>query len=145
MTLFRPFATIVLTVSAAALCGAAATQQTGPAERRLAIRSVEGQDLFEFYCASCHGRTGKGDGPAAVALKHPPPDLTLIARRNGNVFPKARLEAYVTNDTADRISAHGTRDMPIWGPIFMSLDPSDTMTRIRIANVVTYIESLQKK
>ena len=35
--------------------------------------------------------------------------------------------------------------MPVWGPTFLALEPSDTRVKIRIANVVTYIESIQIK
>ena len=142
---FRVLTMIVLTAMGTAVSGAASPQKTGPEERPLVIKSLYGQDLFEFYRASCHGRGGKGDGPAAIALKTRPPDLTTIARRNGRVFPRARLETFVTNESAERASAHGTREMPVWGPIFMTLDPSDPLTRIRISNVVGYIESLQGK
>jgi mono/diheme cytochrome c family protein len=36
----------------------------------------EAGDLFSMRCASCHGTAGKGDGPAAAALKPPPRDYT---------------------------------------------------------------------
>jgi hypothetical protein len=35
--------------------------------------------------------------------------------------------------------------MPVWGPIFRGLDPSDTRVNVRIANLVGYIESIQLK
>jgi mono/diheme cytochrome c family protein len=111
----------------------------------LAIHSVAGRDLFEFYCASCHGRDGKGGGPVAAALKTPPADLTMIARRAGGTFPKARVERFVTQDGEKPGSAHGTNEMPVWGPIFRGLDPSDAMVKVRISNVVSYLESIQFK
>ena len=52
------------------------------------LDSIAGRDSFEFYCASCHGTTGKGDGPIASALKVSPSDLTSLARRNRGAFPK---------------------------------------------------------
>jgi len=112
----------------------------------LTIKSLAGRDIFEFYCATCHGRDGKGHGPVAAALKRPVPDLTLRAREGGGVFPRRRVESYVTNDDgALPGAAHGTSEMPVWGPLFRGLDPSDTLVRIRIANVVGYIESIQEK
>jgi mono/diheme cytochrome c family protein len=129
--------------------GGAATgaraQTTGHQNPPLVIQSVEGGDLFEFYCASCHGRDGTGNGPLAPALKTPPPDLTLIASRHGGVFSRARVEAFVMHDGAETASAHGSEDMPVWGPVFHGLDPSDTRAAIRIANVVTFLGSIQKK
>jgi mono/diheme cytochrome c family protein len=124
---------------------AASAQTTGPQIPPLAIRSVAGRDLFEFYCATCHGRDGKGRGPAAAALKIPPPDLTRLAVRNGGTFPRQRVEAFVTNGGSVLTPPHGSSDMPVWGPVFRSLDPSDTMVKIRIANVVEYIGSIQAK
>jgi hypothetical protein len=35
--------------------------------------------------------------------------------------------------------------MPVWGPTFRSLDPSDTRVKVRIANLVAYIASIQAK
>jgi mono/diheme cytochrome c family protein len=124
---------------------AALAQTTGHQNPPLVIQSLAGRDLFDFYCATCHGRDARGNGPVAAALKAPPPDLTLLARRNGGPFPRARVEAFVTNDGGVLVPAHGTEDMPVWGPVFRGLDPSDTLVKVRIANVVAYIESLQRK
>jgi mono/diheme cytochrome c family protein len=101
--------------------------------------------LFEFYCASCHGRDEKGKGPVVPALKNPPPDLTTVAQRNGGTFPRARVESLVTGDEDRMATAHGSKEMPVWGPMFRGLDPSDTMNKIRIANIVGHIESMQAK
>lgn len=35
-----------------------------------------GKKKYEQFCVTCHGVSGKGDGPAAVALKPPPADFT---------------------------------------------------------------------
>jgi len=123
----------------------AVPQTTGPRNPPLVIRSLAGRDLFAFYCATCHGNKGTGEGPVAAALKSPPPDLTLLARRNGGTFPRQRVEAFVTNDRDVPTPAHGNSDMPVWGPIFRGLDRSDALVKVRIANVVTYIESIQVK
>jgi len=131
-----------LLVLSAILHLAAHTGQTGPANPPLIISSVSGRDLFEFYCASCHGRDGNGKGPVAPALRVPPPDLTRIAARNDGVFPKARIEALLTGDR-NIPPAHGSSDMPVWGPIFSALDSNDRMNRVRIANIVDYIASIQ--
>ena len=115
-----------------------------PVTPPLVISSLSGRDLFRFYCASCHGLTGKGDGPVASSLTKTPPDLTTIAERNGGMFPSEWLERFVAGD--DRpAAAHGSREMPVWGPIFQSLEPRDRLTPVRIANVVAYVESLQKR
>ncbi len=121
-----------------------AGQQTGRTPPPLVIPSVSGGDLFRFYCASCHGHEGKGDGPVASALNHRPADLTTIAKRNGGRFPTDRVERFVTGDREPSL-AHGSADMPVWGPIFQALDSQDRMNRIRIENVVAFIESIQSK
>ena len=130
-------------IVAASLWPLASGQRTRPQNPALIIRSMAGRDLFEFYCASCHGRDGRGAGPAASALKTPPPDLTTLAHRNGGTFPKQRVQEFVTFDGATVTLAHGSKDMPVWGPIFRGLDPSDISNRIRIVNIVEYIASLQ--
>ena len=147
MTKPRPFfAGIVL----AGVLGSAfltRAQTTGPPKAPLVIPSFAGSDLYQFYCATCHGRDGKGQGPVAAALKVAPPDLTRITRGHGGTFPRSRVEDFVTNDgdTVTLALAHGTKDMPVWGPVFRGLDPSDTLVKVRIANVVQYIESIQEK
>ena len=129
-----------------ALCDPwASGQTTGQKNPPLVISSMYGPDLFAFYCASCHGRDGKGSGPVVPALKTPPPDLTTITRRNSGTFPRARVESFVTGD-GDRLTpAHGSKEMPVWGPIFRGLDPRDTTNKVRITNIVGYIESIQSE
>lgn len=116
----------------------AAGQQQPP----LVIDSITGKDLFQFYCVPCHGRDGRGAGPVAASLKKPPADLTTIADRRGGRFPRAEVTGFVTEGPL-LIPAHGTVDMPVWGPIFRALDPSETRARVRIENLVSYLESIQ--
>jgi mono/diheme cytochrome c family protein len=120
-------------------------QDTGSKMPPLVIKSLAGSDLFGFYCASCHGRGGKGDGPVAPALKTRPTDLTRLARQSGGVFPTARVAASVGGDGTIAMSVHGSTDMPVWGPIFRALDSNDKLADVRIAAVVTYVQSLQVK
>ena len=106
--------------------------------------SMDGRDIYRFYCASCHGLEGKGDGPVASALHTRPADLTRLAIRNAGTFPSERVKTFVTNGAGNPV-AHGTRDMPVWGPTFRSLEPSDQLVAARIANVISYVESIQVK
>lgn len=110
---------------------------------RMGLSSVYGPDLFRFYCASCHGPDGRGGGPAAPALKLRVPDLTMMSSRERGVFPKTRVMAIVSGDQSPAIPSHGSREMPVWGPIFRALDPGDPLNKARIENVVAYVESLQ--
>jgi mono/diheme cytochrome c family protein len=111
----------------------------------LVLRSVAGRDLFNFYCASCHGIDGKGGGRVAPALNTRPPDLTLLTRQNGGAFPASKVEEVIRGETRAKASAHGTSDMPVWGPIFRGLDSRKEVNDERIANLVKYIESIQAK
>jgi mono/diheme cytochrome c family protein len=104
--------------------------------------ATDGQAMFKEYCAVCHGEAGRGDGPAANALKKRPADLTQLARKNNGSFPELHVIGFVTG--ADVVAAHGTRDMPIWGDLFKSLDPNTAeVARLRVNNLMEYIKALQ--
>jgi mono/diheme cytochrome c family protein len=122
----------------------AATQgsQGSPQPPQILIESLGGSDSFELYCATCHGKTGEGDGPVAPALRAKPADLSRLAQRNGGAFPADRVRAFVTG-TGRTLAAHGTTEMPIWGPLFRAFE-SDARARARIASLVEHIESLQQ-
>lgn len=74
-----------------------------------------GGEHFYSFCASCHGDDATGGGPMTEILNENPPDLTMLAARNGGVFPRARVVFRV--DGRDPIAAHGGA-MPIFGDIF---------------------------
>lgn len=139
---------VVFSAGTLALVGALslvkAQEQQTPSVPPLVISSLAGRDLFQAYCATCHGRTGKGDGPVANSLKNRPADLTAIASRNGGRFPREQVERYVKGEDLGTV-AHGSREMPVWGPIFHGLDPRDTVNRVRIANLIEFIESMQTR
>ena len=109
----------------------------------LLIHSVEGNDLYRAYCASCHGISAHGDGPAAPALKAKVPDLTLIAKRNHGVFPSSRVTRTISGEETP--SAHGSREMPIWGPVFHEVEVDQDWGNVRLQNLTQYLESVQKK
>ena len=99
--------------------------------------------MYNEYCGSCHGLDGKGSGPAAPALKAQPTDLTLLAQKNGGKFPAAHVESSIRDVTQN---AHGSKDMPVWGPILSSVSQHDAGTvTMRVHNIAGYIESLQAK
>jgi mono/diheme cytochrome c family protein len=130
--------------AALAALGSAATLAQTQSPPPLVIDSMAGRDLFQFYCATCHGPDGRGKGPVGAALKTPPADLTKIAERRGGAFPRAEIAGFVSEGPV-LIPAHGTVDMPVWGPIFRGLDSSEARARIRIDNLVSYLESIQTK
>ena len=108
----------------------------------LTLDSLTGRDSFNFYCATCHGLDGRGAGPVAASLKRQPADLTVLTRRHGGTFPRSDVISFV-NGTGRPVPAHGPSDMPVWGPILRALEGSDSRVKVRIENIVSYIESLQ--
>jgi mono/diheme cytochrome c family protein len=132
---------LVLTVGCVV---AAASKQTQPrVEEQFTplIDSVKGPDLFRSYCASCHGLDAKGTGPAARALKVEVPDLTVLTRNNRGQFPTLRVRQMIMGDQV--VAAHGSREMPIWGPIFHQIEEDQDFGNVRLSNLVKYLESMQ--
>jgi mono/diheme cytochrome c family protein len=119
-----------------------ASAQTVKREAIKPIADVSGAATFKEYCTACHGVSGKGDGPAAKALTKPPADLSQIAKRNGGKFPALSVRMTITGEAT--IAAHGSRDMPTWGPLFRSID-GDSVSALRAKNVVEYLEKMQEK
>ena len=105
---------------------------------------TSGEKVYQAYCASCHGAKGLGDGPVASSLKAPLPDLTTLAKRNQGKYPDARVAQSIQGESMSH--AHGTADMPVWGPVFRTLDSrSEGATKIRVYNLVKHVEGLQAK
>ena len=117
------------------------------------IGSIRGVDLYVSYCASCHGRDGKGAGPMVGLLKVPPADLTRIAIRNQGSFPLAKVQKIIQGTdqpgaTGNSAGGHGSREMPVWGPIFsrVTVTPSGQdadLGRVRIDNLARYLREIQ--
>jgi mono/diheme cytochrome c family protein len=109
-----------------------------------ATSPASGKQMFESYCAACHGKDGKGGGPAVAALKVPPPDLTTMNARNGGKFPELKVFGLIHGDV-EMPAAHGSKDMPVWGTVFQSMSHDNgASTQMRLANLTAYIKSLQK-
>ena len=143
MTLRRMlFAAGVLSI---AICGLAlvAAPQHDKTESPTVIE-VDGSEIFRNHCAVCHGQDGRGRGPATIALKDRVPDLTQVARSNGGVFPSSRVKAEIAG-TGEGPAAHGSREMPIWGPIFHNFEWDQDLGEVRLENVTNYLQSIQQK
>jgi mono/diheme cytochrome c family protein len=108
------------------------------------VPSMSGREIFKYYCASCHGRDGRGKGPVAAALKVRPTDLTKLAANNAGVFPADRMKTVLAMGPSNA-SSHGSLEMPIWGPIFQALDPSDLAAEARVHQLSSFVRSLQVK
>lgn len=103
-----------------------------------------GPEMYLAYCASCHGPKGLGDGPVAEHLKVAVPDLTTLAKRNQGAFPTQRVSQVIRGEVG--VKTHGLQDMPVWGPVFLSMNNSqEPVVRIRVANLAKHLESLQAK
>jgi mono/diheme cytochrome c family protein len=137
-------ATILVVASGIVLSGLGVSQQTTVEKVPIQHTSpASAQDMYVTYCAACHGKQGKGDGPAASALKVAPPDLTTLAKHNHGVFPRDRVYKTINGQAA--VSAHGSEEMPVWGKLFHSVDKDNSWTLLRLKNLTDYIESLQVK
>lgn len=123
-----------------------ATAQTLQKKDRLeqSAYSVKGPDLFRSYCAPCHGLDAKGTGPVAPALKVAVPDLTALAKNNRGPFPIARIRSVIMGDQV--LAAHGSRDMPVWGPIFYETEKDQGLPKdLKLQNLLQYLQSIQRK
>jgi mono/diheme cytochrome c family protein len=102
----------------------------------------DGRSNFVSYCAPCHGTDGKGSGPVAAALKQQPVDLTLLTKNNAGKFPALHIESVLQGGSS--IASHGTREMPVWGPVFATMDQGSTQEKtIRISNLVAFLRTIQ--
>jgi hypothetical protein len=111
--------------------------------------AASGEEMYKEYCAVCHGTSGKGDGPAASEFKTPPTNLTAICPKSQcGRFPDGYI-AQVIKTGPQNAKAHGSKDMPVWGPLFGALSRGSSTTssevQLRINNLSEYIESLQMK
>lgn len=109
------------------------------------VEAVSGAYAYRTYCASCHGPGGKGDGPLAENLRFTPPDLSLIARRNGGEYPAETVHRIV--DGRRPLPGHGGPDMPIWGDAFKNPETGfdDASVKAKIRAVVEYVRTLQAR
>lgn len=143
---FISLAVILMAISVCAVAQQAPAQGSPEIKRVPIVRTPadSGKEMFTSYCAVCHGKDGKGDGPAASAMKNPPTDLTLLAQKNGDKYPGPHVAAVIRGQATT--PAHGSEDMPVWGPLFSSISQGHTaQVQQRISNLVSYVETLQAK
>lgn len=108
------------------------------------LEDLSGGELFARFCASCHGESGRGDGPVAATLNTLVPDLTRIAERYGSF---AADDVRQTIDGRSLVVAHGTRFMPVWGYEFWVEEGADITAegaaREFIDRIVEYLRTIQ--
>lgn len=108
---------------------------------------------FRANCSACHGWNGSGDGPIGELLIVKPPDLRLLAHRNGGDFPATRVLRTLEGNDIPR--AHGTSRMPVWGDWFAAEAIADSLkegapqpppdiVEKRIERLVDYLRSIQE-
>ena len=136
------------TTIATLLCGSCLlAAQSAPQIKKTTVSPTSpasGKEMYVQYCATCHGKEGKGDGPAAQALKAQPANLTTLTVNNHGTFPDFRIARAI--EGTDKVAAHGSRDMPIWGEVFNRMDAGGAATtKLRVENLAEYIKSLQAK
>ena len=133
-----------------AIVGSAVTT-FAQAESRATRNADLGKLEFEAQCASCHGVNGKGNGTVTPYLTKSPPDLTTLARSNGGILPMERLYQSITGE---KVAAHGSRDMPVWGQTYRIraaeyyMDhpyDAESYVRARILSLLEYINRIQVK
>jgi mono/diheme cytochrome c family protein len=145
---WRPFRPAHLLAGASVILGCVLIGATGTSRGRVLAQETgdaeEGRKLFAIYCASCHGATGVGNGPAAESMRRQPPDITELAMANGGVFPAARMGRII--DGRD-IRSHGDREMPVWGDAFKAIPDgrSEDAVRGRIASILKYLATIQRR
>ena len=102
-----------------------------------------GELAYARYCVSCHGKTGRGDGPLAADLRIPVPDLTTLASRSGGTYPHDRVVRIIAS--GDTVRGHGTEDMPAWGDAFKKTKGTEAKTvEDAIRNLAEHLRSLQR-
>lgn len=136
-------AVIGVMLSSNVVGGMASPQKSVQDNSERLIQSLKGPDLFRAHCAVCHGVDGKGNGPMAARLKATVPDLTRIAQRNAGTFPAERIRSIIAGDKV--LNGHGSREMPIWGPIFHEVEWDQDFGNVRLENLTEYLRSIQQK
>jgi mono/diheme cytochrome c family protein len=135
----------VVLISIAMLAGA--QEQAQKVVKHVPVKptsAASGEEMFNTYCAVCHGKDGKGNGPAAEALKVPPPDLTVLTKNNKGSYPSLKVSAVIRGEQA--MPAHGSKDMPVWGSLFWKMSQGhESEVQQRIANLNKYVEGMQQK
>jgi mono/diheme cytochrome c family protein len=137
--------TVRISILVLALASVVAFSQESKVRKTAAphTSAASGKEMYTAYCASCHGPSGKGDGPAAGSLKTSPTDLTMLKKQANGKFPSAHVYQVVKGDA--NTPAHGSKDMPVWGPVFLRLSSShESEVHQRIDNLTHYIETLQQ-
>ncbi|SDY45471.1 Cytochrome C oxidase, cbb3-type, subunit III [Jannaschia faecimaris] len=116
-----------------------------------AVSDEPGAEVFQQYCATCHGSDARGGGPLSEYMTDAIPDLTKLSARNPKAegqFPMLDIIHIIDGRTGLR--AHGG-PMPVYGAIFAEEGANREnwgqvmYTRGKIMSLVYYLESIQEE
>ena len=128
---------LLLVITIAGLAASAAAEEAP---------DLSGRQLYQEFCAMCHGANAHGSNPGDQSLQAKVPDLTLLAAHNHGVFPAEEVHRII-DGRSDR-SGHGTRQMPVWGSEFYGFEGEDATRRERVAHLidqlVEYLRTVQR-
>jgi len=127
-----------------AIAGPAFAQQA-PKIQEVPVRlsgTMDGKELYREHCAVCHGVDGKGNGPAAAALKRSPGDITQMSKRNGGKFPTLAVQEQLRSGS---VVEHGSVDMPMWGKLLRPAGGTHNDATLRMHALTQYLESIQAR
>ena len=143
MRIFNSFYLII--PLAAGLAGAAAYARDNSVKvKEVPVRlttSIHGKEMFQQYCAVCHGTDGKGNGPAVPALKRAPNDLTQLTRKNNGKYPALAVLSALRGD--EKIIEHGTVEMPMWGQVLSEPGQPKAIRDMRINALLEFVQQIQ--
>jgi mono/diheme cytochrome c family protein len=142
------FRTAAFLISTVTVIGALSAQTSRTEIRHVPLTptsAASGKEMFDSYCAVCHGKDGKGNGPAVAALKTRPADLTQLANRDGGKFPADRVFGILSGKV--EVTAHGSSEMPMWSNLLKNLSHTRDMNTasLRANNLTDYVRSMQAK
>lgn len=108
--------------------------------------AVRGSEVYAANCTVCHGTEARGDGPGAAGLTLAPPNLRLIAQRNGGAFPHDRvastIDGYTRTAEGAAMPAFGAGDL---GPLVQVEDDGvSTPYPADLLALTNYLESIQE-
>lgn len=108
-----------------------------------------GRAHYYTHCATCHGVTGRGDGPISGTLLVPPTDLTGLSLGNDGAFPLERVVLRI--DGREPLVSHGS-PMPVYGDYFEGVfdvplktpGGQPVLTSQPVADLVAFLREIQR-
>jgi mono/diheme cytochrome c family protein len=111
----------IATVSGCSTKGdpAAPAVSSAAANTRLTGAAVRGKVIYQQNCSTCHGASGKGDGPTAFQCTKPPSNLC-----DGDIAEQSRTALF-------RKISRGGSGMPAFERLLSEQDRTDVVEYVR--------------